>query len=127
MHDLNTINRLNFEAFAESIQKYRREGRFVLARYDGLVLTSIETFSELTAAQLIADTVKPLAGERVVIFAPTAPQRTPALPTMRDQSEDRAQPFSIAQLDQLARFGQKPQHTLGDYLAAKSNLLNSET
>lgn len=50
MHDLTTINRLNLEAFAESIERYRRQGGYVLAVYAGLSLVSIETFSEQAPA-----------------------------------------------------------------------------
>jgi hypothetical protein len=45
VHDLETINRLNAEAFAASIDNYRRQGRYVLAVYAGLTLVSIETFT----------------------------------------------------------------------------------
>jgi hypothetical protein len=38
MNDLNTITRLNAEAFAASIQNYRRQGRWVLAKYADVTL-----------------------------------------------------------------------------------------
>ena len=40
MHDLNTIHRLNVEAFAESIANYRKQGRYVLAKFPADVALS---------------------------------------------------------------------------------------
>lgn len=86
MHDLNTINRLNLEAFAESINAHRKAGRFVLAQYEGLSLVSIETFSYQNQAQDAFDAAVPLqhGGSRIVLFTPiglaelaTAPARAP--------------------------------------------------
>ncbi len=57
MHDLNTINRLNAEAFADSIDHFRRQGRDVVATYAGLTLMSIETFSDRDEA--LAAAAKP--------------------------------------------------------------------
>lgn len=47
MHGLNTIARLNNsdKLLLESITNFRRQGRHVVARYDGSSLMSIETFS----------------------------------------------------------------------------------
>lgn len=50
MNDLNTINRLNAEAFADSIARYQAQGRYVVAEYTGLHLTAIETFSDEPSA-----------------------------------------------------------------------------
>ena len=86
MHDLNTINRLNIEAFAESITAHRKAGRFVMAQYEGLSLVSIETFSYQNQAQDAFDAAVPLqhGGSRVVLFTPlgqvemaTAPVHAP--------------------------------------------------
>jgi hypothetical protein len=46
MHDLNTIAKLNAEAFAEAVENFRRQGRFVIANYSGITLCSIETFTD---------------------------------------------------------------------------------
>lgn len=72
MHDLNTINRLNAEAFADSIQHHRRQGRWVLAKYEGLHLASIETFTVQSDAQTAFDTeaIKRDGGGRAVLFTP---------------------------------------------------------
>lgn len=45
MDDLNTISKRNAEAFADAVQNYRKQGRWVMAVYSGLALMSIETFS----------------------------------------------------------------------------------
>lgn len=113
MHDLNTINKLNADAFKRSIDRFRAQGRYVLARYEGLHLVSIETFAELTAAQLIAEGVEPNTGERAVIYAPF-PQGSAAAALVqgRDQSEDYVK----------ARDAEK---TLGDYYTRKSQLLDT--
>lgn len=116
MHDLNTIIRLNTEAFADSIANHRRQGRFVLAKYEGLHLSSIETFTDARLAQDAFDTAaaKRDPSGRTVLFAPVgAPS---ALVPSRDQSEDRKQPYSLEQLAALGRTGEK---TLGDYIARK--------
>lgn len=115
MHDLNTINRLNAEAFEKSIRNFQAQGRWVLARYDGLALTSVETFTELTAAQQVLEQrpANSLQGERAAIFAPL-----PVGAASRDQSEDRAQPYTLDELAALGRTGEDK--TLGDYIARKS-------
>lgn len=46
MHDLNTISKRNAEAFADAVENFRRQGRFVIANYSGITLCSIETFSD---------------------------------------------------------------------------------
>lgn len=72
MHDLNTINKINAGAFAASIASYRSQGRFVLARYEGTHLVSIETFSEQAPAQVALDSAVSAqhGGERNVLFTP---------------------------------------------------------
>lgn len=119
MHDLNTISRLNAEAFAESIQNYRRQGRCVLVNYEGLHLVSIETFTaQFDAQEAFDDAVaRQHGGARSVLFAPL-PVSAPA--PMRDQSEDRPQRYSLEQLADLGRSSSKPDVTLGDYINRKT-------
>ena len=115
MHDLNTINRLNNEAFAASIHRYRTDGRFVLAKYEGLHLVSIETFSDQVSANAALDTAmaEQRAGARTVLFTPVVEYHDAA----RNQSEDRAKPRSF---EQPAEIGQRsPDVTLGDYINRK--------
>jgi hypothetical protein len=96
MHDLNTINRLNAEAFSKAITNYRAQGRYVLARYDGLTLMSIETFSsaEDGALALVQATESASASERFDLLSPLPEWHA----TKRDQSEDRptADPRTLA-------------------------------
>ena len=127
MHDLNTINRLNLEAFAESIHKQRATGRHVLAKYEGAHLVSIETFSDGRLAQVAFDTATAAqhGGERNVLYAPTAPALTYAenvdrmIQRTRDQSEGRPQPYSPEQLNAFSCAGTDV--TLGDYIARKTD------
>lgn len=116
MHDLNTINRLNAETFTKSIDNFRAQGRFVLARYEGLHLVSIESFSNADQASdaHFAATKDAGPGERYVVHAPTAAFYT----TQRDQSEDRQAPS----LEQIAAWGRgdSADKTLGDYIARKN-------
>jgi hypothetical protein len=88
MHDLNTITRLNAQAFADSIASYRAKGKFVLAKYEGLHLASIETFDDQRAAQVAFDTIaaKRDPSGRTVLFAPLQAHEVIG---KRDQSEDR--------------------------------------
>ncbi len=124
MNDLNTINRLNAEAFAASIQNYRRQGRWVLAKYEGLHLTSIETFTGQASAQTAFDTevANQHGGGRAVLFAPLA--AAGEVP-VRDQSEDRAQFYSLEQLAALGRSSvvNPADVTLGDYINRKTGAL----
>lgn len=71
MHDLNTIVRRNAEAFAASIQNYRRQNRWVLAKYAGLHLESIETFTDQASAQVAFEAaMRDPSAARTVLFAP---------------------------------------------------------
>jgi hypothetical protein len=73
VHDLNTIKRLNFEAFAQSIGKYQAAGKHVLAVYEGMHLTSIETFTDAAEAQVRFDTVNSKRdGQTARLFLPTS-------------------------------------------------------
>ena len=121
MHDLNVINRINAEAFAESIQNHRRQGRWVLAKYEGLHLVSIETFTMQTVAQAAHDAAADCqhGGGRSVLFTPF---EVSAPAPLRDQSEDRPQPHSLEQLAALGRrsVGDSPDVTLADYINRKN-------
>ena len=61
MHDLNTINRLNREAFGASVNSYRTKGLWVLAKYDGLHLVSVETFR--TEQEAVSGHERAVAGQ----------------------------------------------------------------
>jgi hypothetical protein len=85
VHDLNTIKRLNFEAFAQSIGKYQAAGKHVLAVYEGMHLTSIETFTDAAEAQVRFDTVNSKRdGQTARLFLPTAAP----VPTVGDRRID---------------------------------------
>ena len=69
MHDLNTIRRLNAEAHADSINRVRAKGRFVVADYAGLTLMSYRSFEERPHAE--AALAEPLEGsEHRKLFEP---------------------------------------------------------
>lgn len=76
MHDLNTLNRLNADAFQRAIQNFQAQGRFVLATYEGLTLTTIESFSsanEMVDAHHAAVQANPATtGTNFKCFQPTA-------------------------------------------------------
>jgi len=99
MHDLNTIHKINAEAFSASISKFQAQGRHVLAKYEGLHLVAIETFTAAEDAILaygagVAENA-PATGTNFKLFSPT-----PAFyAARRDQSEDK---------------------TLADYIARKT-------
>lgn len=61
MHDLNTLSRLNAEAYADAIANLRSQGRDVVATYSGATLMAIESFSlpAQAAAALAAPTASP--------------------------------------------------------------------
>ena len=111
MHDLNTINRLNSEAFSEAVDNFRAQGRYVLAKYDGVTLMSIETFSnaEEAAAALVQAQETGGVSERFKLLAPTGTWHG----AQRDQSEDRAQPYT---LEELSALGRSTNVTLADYI-----------
>lgn len=111
MHDLNTISRLNAEAFAESIQNYRRHGRWVLAKYEGLHLASIETFTVQSDAQLAFDleVSKRDASGRSVLFTPL----------VTDLS------LKAADFPGLRAPDRPADKTIGDYITRKSALLDN--
>ncbi len=108
MHDLNQITRLNAEAFADAIQSYRRQARWVLAKYEGLHLASIETFTSQDAAQAAfeVEAVKRDGGGRAVLFTPIPDVAPVVLPNVRAPSRPADK-------------------TLGDYITRKSALLDN--
>lgn len=101
MNDLNTINRLNAERFADPVDAARANGKHVLVYKSGLSVTAIKTFdtADEVQAATAADGELPTGVTRHYL-APTAPSHN----LTRDQSEDRAS-------------GDK---TLGDYIARKT-------
>lgn len=96
MHDLNTINRLNAEAFSKSIENFRSQGRWVLAQYEGLHLLSIETFSTAEDAAIALVGAQEAAGpsDHFKLLSPLPAWHG----AKRDQSEDRptADPRTLA-------------------------------
>lgn len=117
MHDLNTINKLNANAFEAAIKNFRAQGRYVLAKYEGLTLVSIETFTNSDAlvdghyAALGAN--PPATGTHFKIFPPIAGFHA----AQRDQSEDRPTQLTLEELAALGRTGEDK--TLGDYISRK--------
>lgn len=88
MHDLRTISRLNAEAFGPAITNLQRQGRFVVAKYAGLHILSIESFSDETEARADFDEAVDSPDKTKKLFAPIA-SADGANPVQRDQSEDR--------------------------------------
>ena len=103
MHGLETIHRQNQTRFEKAIDNYRSQGRWVLAKYDGLHLVSIETFGSAEEAAPVYAKAFNIIGEHAKLLPPT-PEWYAA---QRDQSEDRA-----------ASVLKTPPVTLGDYVAA---------
>lgn len=101
MHDLNTLNRLNADAFNAAPTAARRAGKHVVTVREGLTLASFTQHDTDVEAQ----------GQRVKLQAERAPGRTVQVfgpldePfARRDQSEDRAPAAG----------------TLGEYIAQKA-------
>jgi hypothetical protein len=75
VHDLNTINRLNREAHEGSIISARKQGKHVIARYEGSRLIETINFDSEAAANAhldahdTADARK--GGTKHQLFAPT--------------------------------------------------------
>lgn len=110
MHDLNTINKLNANAFEAAIKNFQAQGRYVLAQYEGLTLVSIETFGSADAlcdGHLDAlEKNPPATGTHFKTFPPTAGFHA----AHRDQSEDRAAAqLSLEELAALGRSGRAPE------------------
>lgn len=97
MHDLNTIRRLNAERHADSIRDAQAAGKHVVAHYTGLHLLSTQLYD--SQADALAALARPCeAGDSRAYFPPTPAHYGRA---SRDQSEDRTQPFTLAQLAAL--------------------------
>jgi len=87
MNDLNTINRLNAEAFGDKVARARAAGKHVLVYKAGVAVTNFIEFDTAQEAQLHATGEGELAVDVTRhYFAPTTPSADPLL---RDQSEDR--------------------------------------
>lgn len=119
MHDLNTINRLNEQAHGKAIERWRSEGKYVVASKQGLTLIGAAPFdtAEQAArvkANLEASPLNRNTGFTVEVLAPTAPHYS----VTRDQSEDRRQPWTLEELAALGRTGEEK--TLGEYIARKA-------
>lgn len=81
MHSLETIHRLNAEAFAAEIDKARKAGSYVVAEYAGASLVTIHAFVDPQAAAAKFSELEALAHQSVhaVLLPPTAPARPVAL------------------------------------------------
>lgn len=80
MHDLNVLSRLNAEAYADAIANLRRQGRDVVATYNGATLMAIESFTiaAQAAAALAAPTASP--DEHRKLFAGFRPDHSTPFP-----------------------------------------------
>ena len=88
MHDLNTISRLNAEAFGPAIENLQRQGRFVVAKYTGLHILSIESYSDELEARADFDKPNDSPDQHKKLLTPLA-SADGANPAQRDQTEDR--------------------------------------
>lgn len=87
MNDLNTINRLNTEAWADNIARARAAGKHVLAYKSGLHVTGFIVFSSADEVQLHTTGEGELSPDVTRhYYAPTTPSVESLL---REQSEDR--------------------------------------
>ena len=86
MHDLNTIARLNEDAFQKGINTDRSLGKFVVLHKTGLHVVSYDNFNTLDAATGFLAACAQLDSPDVqrVLLEPDA-----SLVGLRDQSEDR--------------------------------------
>jgi len=92
MHDLNVINRLNFETFGDKVAQARAAGKHVLVYYAGLAITHVQTYDTAEQVREVTGSEELAVDVTRRYFAPTVPSHG----LVRDQSEDR---------------------TLGDYVA----------
>lgn len=76
MHDLNTINRLNAENFAEGITQQTKAGAWVVAKYTGLHLVSFTAYANRDEA--VAAVHEPTDSPDVTLrlFSPPVPITT---------------------------------------------------
>lgn len=70
MRDINDIIQQNNDTWRPVIDNLVRQGRYVVAQYDGLHLVSIESFSDLRRAQDAADHVNAAVGSRSELHFP---------------------------------------------------------
>lgn len=85
MHGLETIVKQNQTRFEKAIDTYRSQGRWVLAKYTGLHLVSIETFGSAEEAapeyakafNIIGEHAKLLPPDPGVVRRPPRPVRGP--------------------------------------------------
>lgn len=73
MRDINDIIQQNNDTWGPVIANLTRQGRYVVAQYDGLHLVSIESFSDLRSAQDEAERVSATVGSRSELHFPVAP------------------------------------------------------
>lgn len=70
MRDINDIVQQNNDTWRPVIDNLVRQGRYVVAQYDGLHLVSIESFSDLRRAQDAAERVNATVGSRSELHFP---------------------------------------------------------
>lgn len=95
MHDLNTINRLNFEAFGDKVAQARAAGKHVLVYYAGLAITHVQTYDT-------AEQVREATGSEELAADVTRRYFAPSVQThnlTRDQSEDRTLADYVARVN----------------------------
>ncbi len=97
MHSLETIERLNEEATVKAITHYCGLGRWVVAGYAGLHITSLETFTDEAEALVALRAELDSPDQKRVLHPPTPPAQVVGA---RDQSEDRT---LAAYIDKVAR------------------------
>ena len=87
MHSLETISRLNADAFGPDIAALQRKGKHVVATYSGTALMSIESFDHVAPAidAAHAEPSSPDQSFRLFVAKYEEPNNL-----VRDQSEDRA-------------------------------------
>ena len=120
MHDINTINRLNAEAHAKSVTRWRAEGNFVVTIHEGLSLVSAAPYGTKELAESVAAANREVnTGRTVTVLEPTGNHHS----LQRDQSEDRKQPYTLEELAALGRTGEDK--TLGNYIERKQSQLSA--
>lgn len=72
MRDINDIIENNNRTWGPVIANLVRQGRYIVAQYDGLHLVSIESFSDLRSAQDAAEHVNATVGSRSELHFPVA-------------------------------------------------------
>lgn len=70
MRDINDIVENNNRTWGPVIDNLIRQGRYVVAQYDGLHLVAVESFSDLHAAQDEAERVRSTVGSRSELHFP---------------------------------------------------------